>query len=87
MNSFDKTMYVSTSVLIAISFLLLIASTEVEPNKFSTANLVLSYFTEIIWCALVVLLIRNLRGNKIVRRKNPEVTLELGAGDISGGDF
>ncbi|MBV1911022.1 MAG: hypothetical protein KUG78_17115 [Kangiellaceae bacterium] len=77
MKLFDKTMITAISVLIAISFGLLFTSTDVEPDKFSSANLTLSYFTQSIWCILLVLLIRHLRGNKVVRKKNPGVEFEL----------
>lgn len=70
-------MATAIGVLIAISFGLLFTSTDVEPDKFSSANLTLSYFTQVIWCILLVLLIRHLRGNKVIRKKSPGVEFEL----------
>ena len=77
MKLLDKTMIIAISVLVLISFVFLFASTVMGPNKFTTANLVLSYFIELIWCIFLVLLIRSLRGNRVKRRKQPGVEFTL----------
>jgi len=77
LKPFDNTMYIAIAGLVAITFSFLLIPSDVETGKFSNANHILSFFTEFIWCVLVVFLIRILRGNKIVRKKNPDVEFEL----------
>lgn len=77
MKLFDRTMFIAISALVALSLGMLLLSEDTEPNKFSTANHALSYFTELFWCVLVIFLVRLLRGNEVERRKNPGVKFEL----------
>lgn len=77
MKFFDKTMSFAILGLIAISFGFLLVPTDVNNGEYSTANHILSFFAEFTWCVLVVFLIRIMRGNKILSKKNPNIEFEL----------
>ncbi len=77
MKIFDKTMIIAICIMITISFCFLFLSEETAQGNFSTANITLSYLTAIIWDILLIVLIRTLRGNKVMRRKKPDAVFKL----------